>query len=180
MKENTVVFDLQTKLQAIYCFLQWKIRHHETLHSNSSFASFHSYHSSTLYFSPKIKKNLAPNKRSNFYSQNEENSKTEDCLHVHRIWAKQWPNDHQYWFCSVLTDTQNRTEIGKGWQSVDVNWYLWTPGGGQSLYYFLRQRGIAGTNGISPALLPGKRQLFLTHTIICSSNPFFRSKYLCD
>jgi hypothetical protein len=40
-------------------------------------------------FSPK-------NKRTIHYSQNEENSKMEDRLHVHRIWAKQWPNDLQY------------------------------------------------------------------------------------
>ncbi len=39
---------------------------------NPSFAWFHSYHLLTHYFAQRHKKNLAPNKRTNFYSQNDE------------------------------------------------------------------------------------------------------------
>ncbi len=44
--------------------------------------------------------------------RNEENSKMEDRLHVHRIRAKQWPSDRQYLIQMVHVDTRNRTEIG--------------------------------------------------------------------
>ncbi len=43
----------------------------------------------TRYFAPRNKKNLAPNKRTISYLQNEENYKMEDRRHVHRIRAKQ-------------------------------------------------------------------------------------------
>jgi hypothetical protein len=36
----------------------------------------------------------------------------EDRLHVHRIRAKQWPNEHQYLIQMVRMDAQNRTELG--------------------------------------------------------------------
>ncbi len=36
----------------------------------------------------------------------------EDRLHVHQIWAKQWPSDRQYLIQTVHADTQIRTEIG--------------------------------------------------------------------
>jgi hypothetical protein len=38
----------------------------------------------------------SPNKRTILTCENEEISKMEDRLHVHRIRAKQWPNDRQY------------------------------------------------------------------------------------
>jgi arylamine N-acetyltransferase len=79
-------FDLQTELRTVYRFLRWKIRYHETY---TPFASFHSHHWLIHYFSQRNKKNLAPNKRTNFYLQNEENSKMEDHLHIHQIQAKQ-------------------------------------------------------------------------------------------
>ncbi len=100
----------------------------------------------------------------------------EDRLHFHWIRTKQWPNDRQYSIQTVQVDTQNRTEIG-GWQSVDFNRYVRPQGRVRSPYYFLKQIRIAGTNGISPALLPGERQLFLMYIIICSLNPFSWSKY---
>ncbi len=62
----------------------------------SSFASYHSYHLLTHYFAQRSKKNLAPNKRTDFYLQNEEIFKMEDRLHIHQTWAKQWLNDRQY------------------------------------------------------------------------------------
>jgi hypothetical protein len=37
MKENTAFFLLQTELQTVHCFLRWKIRHHKTLTSITSF-----------------------------------------------------------------------------------------------------------------------------------------------
>jgi hypothetical protein len=42
-----------------------------------------------LHFAPRNRKNLAPNKRTISYSQTEENSKMEDCLHVNLVRAKQ-------------------------------------------------------------------------------------------
>jgi hypothetical protein len=36
----------------------------------------------------------------------------EDRLHVHQIWAKQWPSDRQCLIRTVHADTGNRTEIG--------------------------------------------------------------------
>jgi hypothetical protein len=33
-------------------------------------------------------------------------------LHVHWIWAKQWPNDRQYLIQLGTHGSQNRTEIG--------------------------------------------------------------------
>jgi hypothetical protein len=42
----------------------------------------------TLYFVPRDKKNLAPNKRTILLAKRR-NSKMEDRLHVHQIWAKQ-------------------------------------------------------------------------------------------
>ncbi len=44
--------------------------------------------------------------RTNSYSQNEENSKMEDRLNVHRIQANQWPIDHQDLIRTVHADTR--------------------------------------------------------------------------
>ncbi len=120
------------------------------------------------------KKNISPKiKELFFYSQNEENSKMEDRLHVHRIRAKQWPNDRQYLIRTVHADTQNRTEIG-----VDRALMLTgttDPGAGvEDRTNFLRQRGIACMNGKSPAPRPGEtRQLFFTYTLVLEQIFFY-------
>ncbi len=90
----------------------------------------------------------------------------EDCLHVLQMQAKQWPNDRQYLIRTVHVDNQNRTEIG-----VDRALTLTgtpDPGAGVEIRInFLRQRGIACTNGKSPAPRPGEtRQIFLTYTLV--------------
>ncbi len=95
----------------------------------------------------------------------------EDRLHVYKIRAKQWPNNRQY-LIQLGTHWLPKYDKDSGWRSIDVR-PQGGGGGGRSPYYFLRQRGIAGKNGVSLTLLPGKRQFFLTYTIVHSSNPVF-------
>ncbi len=83
MKENTADFRFRPNNKPLMRFLRWKFRHHQILYINrikSSFALVHSYHSLTLFFAPRNKKSLAPNKRTNFYSRNEENWGTKPVL----------------------------------------------------------------------------------------------------
>ncbi len=69
MKENTAVLIYRTNYEP---FMRRKIWHHETRYINridSSFTSFHSYHSLIHYLAQRNKKNLVPNKITKFYSQ---------------------------------------------------------------------------------------------------------------
>jgi hypothetical protein len=94
IKENTAGrFDYTDQItNRLYCFLRWKIQHQldlcTSMHHLIRVVSLLSFVNS-LYFAPRNKKNLATNKRTFSYSRNKENSKKEDRLHVHRIWAKQ-------------------------------------------------------------------------------------------
>jgi hypothetical protein len=91
MKENTAVLILQTKLRTAYsisCVGKFNIIRF------TSTALIHHLRRFTpiirqlfFFFAPRNNKNLAPNKRTNFYSPNKE--KMVDRLHVHQIQAKQ-------------------------------------------------------------------------------------------
>ncbi len=100
---------------------------------------------SSYYFALQNEKNFSPKIWELILLARRRISKMGDHLHIHWIWAKHRPNDHQYMIQTVHADTQNRTEIG-GWQSVDVTGTFDPRAGGEvggrSLYYILRQRGI--------------------------------------
>jgi hypothetical protein len=89
----------------------------------------------------------------------------EDRLHIHRIQAKQWPNDRQY-LIQLGTHGLPKYDRDRGWQSVNVNRYLWPRGGGWSPNQFPKTERIAGTNGIPSSAAGRARQLFLTYILI--------------
>jgi hypothetical protein len=80
----------------------------------------------------------------------------EDCLHVHRIRAKQWPNDRKYLIqLGIRMGSRNRTEIGVD-RALTLTGTTDPRAGVEVRTNFLRQRKIAGTNGNSLAPRPGE------------------------